>query len=59
MHEIISGAISVFLGIILTIIVLWIIALILYTVYQDKYFSKDKQNEYKENIKKYINSEKK
>lgn len=53
MHEILAGACSVFLGILLTLIFLWIVGVIIYVLFRDKFFSKADQKKYREEIEEY------
>ena len=56
-QDIIKNAFSVFLGIIMVLVFLWIIGIILYFIYEDRFFSKEAQEKYKQEIKKYMKSE--
>jgi len=52
--QILIGAGAVFLGLLFFIIFLFVISLILYLIYENKYFSKEKQKKYKDEIKEYL-----
>jgi uncharacterized membrane protein (DUF106 family) len=54
MHVIFENALSVFIGIMLTIIVLWIITTIVCLIFQDKFFSKERQEQFKNDINNYM-----
>ena len=54
--KILQNATSVFLGILITIVSLWLIGFILHYFYKDKYFSKEDQQRYKNDIKEYMNT---
>jgi uncharacterized membrane protein (DUF106 family) len=58
MNEVFQNALSVFIGIMMVIIVLWVITTIMCLIFQDKFFSKEKQEQFRNDISNYMSRKK-